>query len=282
MKLAVCTGTYGELPLEKIIERVAELGYNGVEISVVLHMKPEKVDQEKRARIRGKIESNNLEICAMHHIYPSEVKLLSPQKNERENAFDYTKKVIKLASDLGCKIVVAGGGSSRKRSSEVIFKQAWEWLVEIFVQCADFARDHRIIIAIEPLNRYETNMINNTQESLRLVNEVGSPALKVMYDTYQMNIEEASFVQSVKQAGDQLVHVHVADNNRLAPGKGHIDFKEVLKALKSIGYQGYLSLEVYSISPEQLYLPCFEDADAEVIYAKDFLDKVMARTSIKR
>lgn len=282
MKLAVCTGTYGELPLEKIIDRITEVGYQGVEISMVLHMKPENFDQEKRARIRKKIESNNLGICAIHNIYPSEVKLLSPQKSERENAIDHTKRIIKLASDLGCKIVVAGGGPSRRRPPEVTVEQAWQWLVEIFTQCADFARDYGVIVAIESLNRYETNMINNTQEGLRLADEVDSPTLKVMYDTYQMNIEETSFAQSIKQAEDQLVHVHVADNNRLAPGRGHIDFKEVLEALNSINYQGYLSLEAYCISPEQPYLPCFEDADAEVIYAKEFLNGMMAGLSMGR
>ncbi len=280
MKLAVCTGTYGQFPLEKIVGRIAEVGYNGVEISAVLHMRPEKANQRKRTRIRQRAEANNLEVCAIHHVYPPEVKLLSPQKRERENALDHTKMMIELASDLNCKTIVAGGGCSRRRPAGITFKQAWEWLVEIFSECADFARDCGVIVAIEPLNRYETNMINNGREGLRLVNEVGSPALKVMYDTYQMNIEESCFVQSIKQAGEQLAHVHVADSNRLAPGRGHIDFKKILRALQSIDYQGYLSLEVYSISPEQLYLPHFEEADAEVVYAKEFLDELMVRIDV--
>lgn len=154
-------------------------------------------------------------------------------------------------------------------------------MCEIFSHSADYAEKFGIIIAIEPLNRYETNMITNTQEGLKLIDHIGSPAIQIMYDTYQMNIEDASFRHSIKKARGKIAHVHVADNNRLAPGRGHIDFKEILHALNSIDYQGYISLETYCISPEQLYLPNYEDADAEVTQAKAFLSKIISELNIR-
>lgn len=281
MKLAVCSGTYGMLPLDRIIQRIEEQGFSGVEISSQLHMIPDKTSQKERKNIRNKIEASNLDLCSIHHIYPSEIKLLSTDKNERKIAIDYTKTLIKLAVDIGCKIVVAGGGLSRKRPPDVSFDRAWNWLCEIFSHSADYAEKSGIIIAIEPLNRYETNMITNTQEGLKLIDHIGSPAIQIMYDTYQMNIEDASFRHSIKKARGKIAHVHVADNNRLAPGRGHIDFKEILHALNSIDYQGYISLETYCISPEQLYLPNYEDADAEVTQAKAFLSKIISELNIR-
>ena len=170
---------------------------------------------------------------------------------------------------------------SRKKPPEVTYEQAWKWLVEIFSDSAEYAEKCGVIIAIEPLNRYETNMINNTQEGLSLIEQIDSPAIQIMYDTYQMNIEDASFKHSIKKAKGKIVHVHVADNNRLAPGRGHIDFEEILHALNSIDYQGYISLETYCISPEQLYLPNYEDADAEVAQAKAFLSKIISELNIR-
>ena len=99
---------------------------------------------------------------------------------------------------------------------------------------------------IEPLNRYETDVIMNADEGLDFINEVDHPALGLLLDTYHVNIEETSWTEPfrrVKAAG-RLWHVHLGDNNRLPPGCGLIDFQAITKTLQEIGYTGFLSAEL--------------------------------------
>ena len=97
---------------------------------------------------------------------------------------------------------------------------------------------------LEPINRYETNVINTVEQGLEFIERTGLGSLKLLPDTFHMNIEERSLENSIRMAGDKLGSLHLADSNRWAPGMGHLDFKGVLSALQEIGYQGPLGVEV--------------------------------------
>lgn len=98
-------------------------------------------------------------------------------------------------------------------------------------------------LVLEPLNRYETSFLRSLSDGVRLCQEVGSPALRIMADFFHMQLEEAQVPASIREAAAYLVHVHVADSNREQPGRGHLDFRPGFRALKEIGYDGPLSLE---------------------------------------
>ena len=97
---------------------------------------------------------------------------------------------------------------------------------------------------IEPINRYETNFINNAQQALELIDEINRPAVKLLVDTFHMNIEEVDLCETITKMNGALGYVHFADNNRLAPGKGHIDFPAIFKALINSNYHGFISAEI--------------------------------------
>jgi sugar phosphate isomerase/epimerase len=119
-------------------------------------------------------------------------------------------------------------------------------------KCAEAAAEAGVTLLVEPINRYETDYLNTVQEALGLLHDIGSPSLKLLVDTYHMNIEEADIAASVRQAGAAIGHVHLADSNRQVPGHGHLDFPSVLRALRDVHYQGYLSLECLPLpSPRQ-------------------------------
>jgi sugar phosphate isomerase/epimerase len=99
------------------------------------------------------------------------------------------------------------------------------------------------------LNRYETDCVVTVDEALELLEQVGSGALGVLFDTFHANIEEPQFAHSIERAATtgRLFHVHLGDSNRLAPGWGHIDFAEIVRSLQDAGYQGYVSAELFPL-----------------------------------
>jgi sugar phosphate isomerase/epimerase len=116
--------------------------------------------------------------------------------------------------------------------------------VESIGECAELAESLGSVLLLEPNNRYETNFANSAEDGLRILEEVGNPNLKLLLDTFHMNIEEANIPGAIQKAGDRLGYIHFADSNRQAPGRGHIDFDEILRALARINYSGVIAAEI--------------------------------------
>jgi sugar phosphate isomerase/epimerase len=117
------------------------------------------------------------------------------------------------------------------------------WMIEGLRHCAGKAADRGVSIAMEPLNRYETTLINTVAEGLSVIEETGANNLGLLLDTFHMNIEEPSIHRSIETCGDRIFHFHVADSNRWYPGAGHLDFSTILKTLLDTGYSGFVSGE---------------------------------------
>jgi 5-keto-L-gluconate epimerase len=137
----------------------------------------------------------------------------------------------------------------------VDFGQAWRWVANALRECCDEAGRRGVRIALEPVNRYETSLVNNVAEGLALIAEVTAPNLGLLFDTFHANIEEPSIEASIAAAAGRLYHVHVADSNRWHPGAGHLDFARLLDAFRATGYAGF-------VSGEFMPLP---DADAAAV-----------------
>lgn len=140
-----------------------------------------------------------------------------------------------------------------QRNSKVSSSTAREYLAKSIRECGEFASTRDIVLIVEPENRYENGFLHTVDDALVLLDEVHLGNVKLLVDTFHMNIEEASIGEAIRKAGKHLVHVHLADSNRLAPSLGHINFGEVMSALQSIGYDGYLGLEIQ-------FEPTFESA----------------------
>jgi len=110
--------------------------------------------------------------------------------------------------------------------------------------CALRAEESAVNLYLEPINRYETDAMNTVAEVLSVIRRLGSRRVKLLADTFHMNIEETDLVEALVSAGELLGHVHAVDSNRMAPGYGHLDFAALVAALKRISYEGFLSFEV--------------------------------------
>jgi len=127
-------------------------------------------------------------------------------------------------------------------------------LLDLVKDAGKYAQDVGAILALEPVNRYENHFFNTVESAIQICEEVGLENVKIMVDTCELNIEEKNMNETIEKAGDYIYHVHLAENNRLLPGYGHIDFKSIFNSLKKIHYKRYMALEcaVLGIPEEEL------------------------------
>ncbi len=128
-------------------------------------------------------------------------------------------------------------------------------LLEALIEVAEHAASVGVVLALEPLNRFEDFVVNTLSDAAWYVDTVSSPGLAITADTWHMNIEEASIGDALRAAGSRIKHVQLGDSNRKQPGAGHIDFDEVLDALDDIGFEGWLAMECGLTGPARNVLP---------------------------
>lgn len=139
-------------------------------------------------------------------------------------------------------------GLTRGRISEGEARnQAMTWLIESVKPCAAFARDLGVRIVIEPINRFQTDLILSTQDGLAFLEQIGYDNVGLVLDTSHLNIEDKRIEASIRSAKGRLFHFHVSDSNRGYPGAGHIDFASVIRTIREIGYAGFVSGEFTSL-----------------------------------
>jgi 5-keto-L-gluconate epimerase len=231
--------------LDKNIKKVADLGFDGVELAV---RDPEYLDVEKVIQL---VKESNLEVPAIGtgQAWGEEgLSFSDPNEVVRKMSVERIINQIRFAAHFNAQVII---GLIRGIVKEgVTQEQAEEWTISCLRECAEYARQRNIKLTLEPVNRYESNFINTLQEGIDLIDKVDVSNLGLLADTFHMNIEEASIYESIIQAKDYITHVHFADSNRWAPGYGHLDFKKVVGILKKIDYQGYVSAEILPLPDE--------------------------------
>jgi sugar phosphate isomerase/epimerase len=172
---------------------------------------------------------------------PADLKLVGPNV-DKARLDNYLAQATERAAELGGRIIVFGSGGARRVPEGFSRGRAHEQIFEFLSLAANYGRKHGIVIAIEHLNRSETNMINTIAEAVTYADEVDCLEVKALVDFYHMMVEGESFDEIV-QAGERIVHVHVADTDRLYPGSGNYDYKKFTRALAQAGYRGRVSVE---------------------------------------
>lgn len=131
-------------------------------------------------------------------------------------------------------------------------KAEWELAVNNLWKVSRMATERGLEIALEPLNRFESDLVNTTEDVLRLIADIGHPAAKVILDGFHMNIEEPSIEAAIKLAGDKLIHIQVAENYRGTPGTGQTNWAAYRRGLEAINYKGTISIESFTPDNKEL------------------------------
>jgi sugar phosphate isomerase/epimerase len=228
------------------IKKVAELGYDAVELAI---RDPQMIDVNEIKRL---LQQYHLTMPAIGtgQAYGEEgLSFTDPDPEIRRKAVQRVKDQMSLAPEFeGAQIIIGLiRGTIKPRVDQ---EQAEKWFIQSIGECLD--DKPTVTLTLEPLNRYETNLYNDTRSAKKIIDKIGRPNLKMLVDTFHMNIEEPDIIESIFHVKNYISHVHFADSNRWAPGCGHIDFKEIINALIRIGYQGAISAEILpKPSPEE-------------------------------
>lgn len=227
---------------EANVAKIASWGYNGVELAI---RDPDLVDINELERI---VSAHGLKVPAIgtgQAWGEEKLSLTSDDPEIRSASLERLKRHVPLAARFEA-IIILGlirGITPRGQTHE----QSMCYLVKSLQECAAIASLQGVRFAIEPLNRYETDLIHTAAEGLALIERVGADNIGLLLDTFHMNIEEPVIEDSIRSCGSHIFHFHVADSNRWYLGAGHLDFKSILSALLATGYQGYVSGEFMPI-----------------------------------
>jgi len=229
-------------PIEYVIRSLARIGYDGVELGCASPVAyPPYMTREHRARIKGLLQEEKIEVSSVLPVPGGAIgnNVASPIEAEREQAVQSYKDSVDLASDLGGRIClyIAGWvvwGCDKDR--------AWEWSRTALRDIAAHAKTRDVVIAVEPTPA-DSNLIESADDALKLMRESGMDNVGVMFDTFHVHYRQEVPTDYVDKMGDNLLHVHISDADRRPPGSS-TDFSLLIDALKSIGYGGYLAMEI--------------------------------------
>lgn len=243
LKFFVNNWIFGSVSLEETVRRVAAIGFDGIELvgepALYKASQVNKLMSDAGLRVQS--------ICGMHPgPEPGDLRLLShPDAKEREKAVDYVKACVDLAKAVGARSVLVVPSLVGQPATLVSREADLAQSVEPLRKASEYAGSLGILLTIEPINRYEVGLVNSVAEAMALAARVGHDACRVMGDTFHMQIEEGdSIPNAIRRCGKRLFqHLHVADNTREAPGLGAMPWREILRALYDIEYEGGVSLE---------------------------------------
>ena len=220
------------------------MGYDAVEIPVEY---PEMIEGRK---VKEALVRHGLEAIVCGAFGPSR-DLTNEDPAVHENCFKYIIKCLDLCNEWNAKFLAgpmySAVGKARMVSAEQR-KVEWERAVKNIHKVSKVAHERGLEIALEPLNRFESDLINTAEDVMRLIKDVNHPAAKVLLDGFHMAIEERNLEQAITSVGNKLIHVQVSENYRGTPGTGQTPWDSFKRGLTKINYQGVVSIE--SFTPE--------------------------------
>ena len=222
-----------------LIDRTKNLGMDFIEIPLMV------LETFDAAAVKERLQKVGLG-AVTSTVLLGDTDITSDDADIRAKGVDYLKACVKATSDIGAQNF-SGVVYSQfvKPSSQRPTEQTWKYSADGLREAARFAKKVGVNIGIEPVNRYETYLINTCDQALKLKEMIGEDNIKIHLDTYHMNIEEKSYYDATIKAGKDLIHYHLCENDRGIPGTGLVNWDEIFKALAEIDYQGNAALESF-------------------------------------
>jgi sugar phosphate isomerase/epimerase len=234
-------------PLEISIRKAAALGFDGVELFTA---SASAVDVNELQKILNRYEMKLSAVGTGAGKVIMGLTLTDPDEEIRRKAVSFIREMIIFGAQFNAPAII--GSMQGRFDGEVIRQQAIEWLSEGLNELGTIAEKNDVPLILEPLNRYETNLLNRVESVAGVIGNLNTKNVKILADLFHMNIEEQSIAGTIIQYGKLIGHVHFADSNRQPIGNGHLSMPEIAEALNKIGYEEYLSAEAFPFpNPDQ-------------------------------
>lgn len=228
----------------KLLKRVGDMGFDGVELAV-FDPSTTPIKDTKKA-----LEDNGLgvTICT---VFGDDNNIISESKKARQAGVDHLARVTDLLAELGGEIICGpihspvGCKPPEGRVPPARTRKEWNYCVSNLRKAAKYAGKSGVSLHIEPLNRFETYFLNTVEDTVQMCKDVGEKNVFVHYDTFHSNIEQKDVAGAIRVAGKYLGHVHTCEMDRGIPGTGHVPWKDVMKELKRLKYDGWMMIESF-------------------------------------
>ena len=226
----------------EIAEQLREIGYDYIEMSLAHMMALSSSDFDA---LKKRLDHSGLRCEACNNFFPPHIRLTG-EDVKMGQILDYVKKAFDRASRFGVAVIVFGSAGAKNVPEDFPKHQAWIQIVQLLQAIDPIAKEHGITVAIEPLNKLESNIVNTVAEALRLAREANGEQIKLVVDYYHLMMEKES-PQIITKAGDFVRHLHFAEvEGRVFPKKIKRDYEVFFANLKEIGYTERLSIEAFS------------------------------------
>jgi sugar phosphate isomerase/epimerase len=248
MRLAICNEIFQGWTPEAVVEYCAKLGYDGIEIApFTLAKTVGEILPQRRREIRDAAARAGLAICGLHWLLvrTEGLHLNHPEAAVRERTTRYLCQLVDCCADLGGKILVLGSPQQRSILPGVTPQQAWDLAAQTLAGAVRRAEDQGVVVCFEPLSPVETSFINTAAEAIRFAQQFNSAAMKIILDVKAMCSEGEPIPRLISQSWPHFAHFHANDKNLKGPGFGDVDFAPIAAALCQVGYDGWVSVEVF-------------------------------------
>lgn len=242
------TSPFNTAAIDLLFPKISNMGFDVVEIAVE---DPSLIDTE---RIKNALTEFGLEALVCGAFGPGR-DLTADDENLQKNSLAYIESCLQICAELGAKFfggpMYSAVGKARMLSPDMR-KKEWDLAVRNLSKICEMAAALGLEIALEPLNRFESDLVNTADDVLRMIEDIGHPAAKMMLDSFHMSIEERDPEKAIIQAGEKLIHLQVAENYRGTPGTGQTNWAAYKRGLEKINYGGVVSIESFTTDNREL------------------------------
>jgi sugar phosphate isomerase/epimerase len=254
MKFALCNEMFENRPVAEVCPVAGRLGYHGLEIApFTLAASADNVTPAQREEVRRTVESHGLDVVGLHWLFagPTGLHITTPEDAVWRRTRDYLSCLLNLCADLGGKVLVVGSPKQRSLIEGQTWDGAWERAARLFRSVVDKAGELGVTLCLEPLSPQETDFINTVEQAMQMVREIAHPNFKLHLDVKAMSAEPRPVADTIRSVrAEDIGHFHVNDPNLYGPGMGDLDYGPIAEAIKQIGWDKWLSVEVFKYDPD--------------------------------
>lgn len=252
MRYSMCNETFKDWPQSKIFAFLAECGYAATEIApFTINNSVTRISAKERTALRKEADKAGIRIVGLHWLLAKTegLHLTSPSETIRADTSRYLCELARFCSDLGGDVMVFGSPKQRNVLPGMRRDRAMKCAAEVLLRAMPTLEKFGVLLALEPLSPRTTNFLTTAAEAVELAEMVDSPNCRLLLDCNAMSTEATPIPQLIRKYRSWLIHFHANDPNRRGPGMGDLDFAPIFEALREIEYRGWVSVEVFDLTP---------------------------------
>jgi sugar phosphate isomerase/epimerase len=251
MRFAICNELFQGWDFKRIVDFVADTGYDGLEIApFTLADSVVHIPAGRREELKKIAADRGIALTGLHWLLvkPEGLHVTTADEAVRQRTIDYLRHLVDFCGDVGGKVMVFGSPNQRSIPEGTAPEEGWKRALDSFAACGDTAKSRGVTLCLEALPAGLTNLLNTNAQVIAAVKEINHPNIRMMVDVKSMCAESMPVADNIRACDGWFRYVHANDANLKGPGFGDVDFKPIFQALTELSYAGYVSVEVFDFT----------------------------------